>query len=134
LAETSAIRVNKKLEEVKKELRCFTSLHGFSTVLNTSSPFIKVLWVFLFLVIFSGCIQNTIENLNDYYQYTVIPEIKSVNEFPMLLPAVTICISPKSDYLTNLTLDRALVSCLVGGTECGHEYFFIERIRKFYLF
>jgi len=43
----------------------------------------------------------------------------------MLLPAVTICISSMSDYLTNFTLDRALVSCLVGGTECGHEDFFI---------
>jgi len=30
-----------------------------------------------------------------------------------------------SDYSTNLTLDRALVTCLVGGTECGHEDFFI---------
>ncbi len=124
MAETSAIRANKKLEEVKKEPSGFTSFHGFSTVLNTSNLFVKVLWVFFFIVLFSGCIQNTIENLNDYYQYTVITEIKSVNEFPMLLPAVTICISPKSDYLTNLTLDRALVSCLVGGTECGHEDFF----------
>jgi hypothetical protein len=54
-AETSAIRANKKLEEVKKELRSFTSLNGFSTVLNTSNPLLKVLWMFFFLVLFSGC-------------------------------------------------------------------------------
>jgi hypothetical protein len=29
------------------------------------------------------------------------------------------------DDSTNLTIDRALIECLVGGTECGHEDFFI---------
>ncbi len=53
--------VTNKPDEVKKELSGFTSFHGFSTVLKTSNPFVKVLWVFFFLVLFSGCLQNTID-------------------------------------------------------------------------
>ena len=125
-AETSAIRANKKLEEVKKELRGFTSLHGFSTVLNTSNPFIKVLWVFFVLVLLSGCVQNVLENLDDYYQYTVITKIEYVNENPMTLPAFTLCLaSMRSDsFSTNATLEESFVNCTIGGVECEIKDFY----------
>ena len=95
-----------KLDEAKKELIGFTSLHGFSTVLNTSNPFVKGLWVCFFLVLFSGCIQNVYENMSDYYQYTVITKIEYVNEYPMTLPAITLCLASLGSYSfsTNVTL------------------------------
>ncbi len=65
-----------KLDLVKNELKSFTSFYGFSSILNTSNPFLKGLWVVFFLILFSSLIQNSLENLNDYYQYTVITKIE----------------------------------------------------------
>jgi len=121
-----------KLDDVKKELRCVTSLHGYSTVFNTSSPFIKVLWVFFFLVLFSGCIQNALENLDDYYQYTVITKIEYVNENPMTLPAVTLCLASIFSYSTNATLDKALFHCEISGLECEYKDFYSFETRTSY--
>jgi len=129
LSERSALVTN-KLDEVKKEFRGFTSLRGFSTVLNTSNPFVKGLWVFFFLVLFSGCIQNSLENMIDYYQYTVITKIENINENPMKLPAVTLCYANLYPSLsTNATLDESLFNCTVNGIECDHKDFYSFKTR-----
>jgi len=114
-----------KLYEVKKELSGFTSLRGFSAVLSTSNPFVKVLWVFFFLILFSFLMHNILENLNDYYQYTVISKIENVNEYPMTLPAVTICLARLAPYFsTNKTMKEYLSECKVGGTKCDAKDFY----------
>jgi len=89
------------LNKVKKELRGFTSLHGFSTALNTSNSFVKVLWMFFLLILFSFLIQNSLENINDYYQYTAITKIEYVNVKPMTLPAFTLCLFSLKTKFTN---------------------------------
>jgi len=120
---------SKKLQ-VKNELRGITSLHGFSSVLNTSNPFAKVLWVFFFLVLFSGCIQNGLENMTDYYEYTVITKIESVNENPMILPAVTLCLASYPSYTSNATLSETLLECSIGKTKCDYKNFYSFQTRS----
>jgi len=120
-----------KLDQVKNELRGFTSLHGFSTVLNTSNPFFKILWVLFFLVLCSFLLQNVHENLNDYYQYTAITKIENVNENPMKLPAVTFCLASFYPSLsTNATLNESLFSCNIDGTECDYSDFYSFETRS----
>ena len=97
-----------KLVQIKDELKGFTSLHWFSRVLNTSNPFVKGLWMIFFLVLFSFLIQNSLENLNDYYQYTVITKIEYINENPMTLPAFTLCLVSLKANLVNATLGESL--------------------------
>jgi len=123
LSEGSAPAKN-KLDEVKNELRSFTSLHGFSTVLKTSNPFVKGLWVFFFLILFSSLLQNSLENINDYYQYTVITKIENVNEYPMKLPAVTLCLASLQTGTTNATLEGSLFVCRIGGFDCDIRHFY----------
>jgi hypothetical protein len=123
---------NNKLDDAKNELRGFTSLYGFSTVLKTSNPFIKVLWVFLFLILFSSLVQNSIENINDYYQYTVITKIEYVNENPMTLPAVTVCLASSQTGTTNATLEESLFMCRIGKTECDIKDFYSFEARMSY--
>jgi len=104
-----------KLDEIKKELKGFTSLHGFSTVLNTS---------IFFLVLFSSCIQNVFENINDYYEYTVITKIEYVNEYPMALPALTLCLDTFLSSSTNVTLNEFLLNCSIAAVECDIKDFY----------
>jgi len=118
-----------KLAKVKDELRGFTSPHGFSTVLNTSNPFVKGLWVCFFLILFSSLIQNILENLNDYFQYTVITKIEYVNEYPMTLPAFTVCLVSSN---ANFTLNQSLYNCSISGTECDSTDFYSFKTRAGY--
>jgi len=124
--------VTNKLVQVKGELRSFTNLHGFSNVLNTSNPFVKGLWILFFLILFSGCIQNSLENINDYYQYTVITKIEYVNEYPMKLPAVTLCFATLKGNSTNLTLEKTLYNCSISGTQCDSKDFYSFESRASY--
>jgi len=122
-----------KLDEIKKELRGFTSLNGFSAVLNTSNPFVKSLWLFFFLFLFSGCIQNVFENFSDYYEYTVITKIEYVNEYPMTVPAVTLCLDIfRQDLSTTATLNKFLLNCSIGGFECDSNDFYSFETRTSY--
>jgi len=121
-----------KLDEVKKELRGLTSLHGFSNVLNTSNPFVKVLWICFILVLFSGCIQNVLENMSDYYQYTVITKIEYVNEYPMTLPAVTFCLASYPFSSSNESLNESLLNCSIGETKCDINDFYLFETRTGY--
>ncbi len=118
----------------KNELKGFTSLFGFSKFLNTSNPFVKGLWVCFILVLFSGCIQNIFENMSDYYQYTVITKIEYVNDYPMTLPAFTVCffsLSLKSNSII-ATLDKSLYNCSISGTQCDTKDFYSFESRASY--
>jgi len=121
-----------KLDEAKKEIRGFTSLHGFSTVLNTSNPFVKGLRLCFFLILFSGCIQNVYENINSYYQYTVITKIENVNEYPMALPALTLCLAYDKYPSNSTTLNMSLLNCSIGGIECDYTDFYSFESRTIY--
>ncbi len=102
--------------------------------MNTSSPFVKCLRVCFFLILFSGCIQNVYENINSYYQYTVITKIEYVNDYPMTLPALTLCLADFSNpsFSTNLTLNMSLLNCSIGGFECDHTDFYSFDTRSNY--
>ncbi len=69
------------------------------------------MWIFFFLILFGALLQNIIENLTDFFEYTVITSIESVNQFPMTLPAITFCIAPQSVMITNFTIDENTFSC-----------------------
>jgi len=122
------------LDMAKNELKGFTSLFGFSKFLNTSNPFVKGLWVCFILVLFSGCIQNIFENMSDYYQYTVITKIEYVNEYPMELPAITLCLAylGSISISTNATLEESLVGCKISGTVCDIKDFYSFETRTSY--
>jgi len=132
LSERSSLTKNKP-DVVKKELRGFCSLHGFSTVLNTSNPFIKIVWLFFFLILFSFLIQNALENINEYYQYTAITKIEYVNENPMTLPAVTLCLASLQYFSTNATLDKSLYQCEINGIKCDYKEFYSFQTGTSYL-
>ncbi len=68
--------------------------------------------------------------MTDFYQYTVITKIESVNENPMTLPAVTLCLATYPSYTTNATLSEALFECKIGETTCDFKDFYSFRIRS----
>jgi len=76
--------------------------------------------------------QNSLENINDYYQYTVITKIEYVNEYPMTLPAFTLCLASSNANFDNFSLDKSLYNCSLGRTECDTKDFFSFEARSGY--
>jgi len=103
-----------------------------AAVLNTSNPFVKLLWVSFILILISFFLHNVFENINDCYQYTVITTIEYMNEFPMTLPAINICLSSLQSYTTNATLYESLVNCTIDKIECYSKDFYSFEARTSY--
>jgi len=97
--------------------------------MNTSNPRVKLIWICLFIILLSFFLQNVFENINDYYQYTVITNIEYVNEYPMTLPAITLCLTSFLPNSTYLTLDKYLYHCSISGARCGYNDFYSFEIR-----
>jgi len=78
-------------------------------------------------------IQNSLENLKDFYKYTVITKIEYVNENPLRLPAVTLCLDIfRQDFSTTATLNKFLLNCSIGGVECDSNDFYSFETRTSY--
>jgi len=95
--------------KVEKEVKGFTNIRGYSGVLGTSNPLLKLLWILFFLLLFSAFIQNVYENIYDFFQYTVVTEIKTVNEYPMTFPAITLCLVSLPTFSTDLDPVKSLL-------------------------
>jgi len=76
--------------------------------------------------------QNCLENLEDYYQYTVITKIEYVNENPMTLPAFTVCLASSDANFKNFTLDKSLYNCSISRTECDTKEIFSFKTQSGY--
>jgi len=83
-------------------------MREYSAVLGTSNPLLKLLWILFFLLLFSAFIQNVYENIYDFFQYTVVTEIKTVNEFPMAFPAITLCLVSLPSFSSDLDPVKSL--------------------------
>jgi len=87
------------------------------------------MWVFFILVLSGFFIFNTYETIIDYYKHTVITTITSINENPMQLPAVTLCLISMPFFSSNLTLDKFLFECSIADTVCDYKDFRSFEIR-----
>ncbi len=80
---------------------------------------------FFFLVLFSFLLQNALENIDDFNQYTVITKIENAYDYPMKLPAVTLCLAGLYPNLaTNATLAESLFNCTIAGNLCDKNDFY----------
>jgi len=62
----------------------------------------------------------------------VITKIESVNDNPMTLPAVTLCLASFQYLSTNATLDKSLYKCEISGAECDYTDFYSFEARASY--
>jgi len=56
--------------------------------------------------------------MSDYYEYTAITKIEYVNEYPMTLPTLTLCLDSLEYLPTNISLRMSLLTFSIGGVEC----------------
>jgi len=72
--------------------------------------------------------------MSDYFEYTAITKIEYVNEFPMTLPAITLCLASFVSYSfsTNASFGDSLLNCTVSGTVCDIKDFYSFEIRTSY--
>jgi len=88
---------------------------------GTSSFFMKIFRIFSLLILLGFFINNFFENITEYLQYTVITQIELVNEFPMTLPAITLCLSSYSTFSTDIDLigENVMTNCKEGAYKCN---------------
>lgn len=85
---------NNRLSKAKKAWNKFTSsttFHGFPKVASADNLQVKLLWIILISLSFSGGMINIFETVNDFYKYDVITNIERVTAKNPTFPAITIC-------------------------------------------
>jgi hypothetical protein len=99
---------------VCKELGATSSIHAIPNIIRTKYKTIKIIWTIFFLTSFALCSYLVIESVFNYLDYQVITEIRSVNDFPSVLPKVTICNSNffatnySMQFLTRILKDNSI--------------------------
>ena len=90
--ETFADKV-KSFKDIKKELKAFFSINGYSEALGTNSLFKKVFWFIAFIALFASCMYVVDRNVKGFQANDVVTQFKVIDFESMTFPAVTFCIT-----------------------------------------
>ena len=116
----------RSFKDLKKELKAFFSINGYSRALGTNSMFKKVFWFLVFSALFSSCMLVVDRNLKGYQSNDVVTQFKVIEDENMIFPAVTFCIFDFNLYSINWTsknLSSKLINCTFASQPCNESYF-----------
>jgi hypothetical protein len=95
-------------EAIRKRIE-YSTIIGLSCIVLTQSKLVKTIWYLGVLTGAALTIYLIVINVKSYLQFNVVNQVQIVNEFPALLPVVTVCnlnyfTTPFSkDYLQNVS-------------------------------
>ena len=128
LLENTDDRAFKSFKGLKKELRAFFSIRGYSEVLKTRSISKKILWLICMIALFATCMFYTSLNYKGFLEFNVVTQIKQIEVENMTYPAITICLADRSLKLPGVIIPISLRDVLVDCTfeksaNCSFEDF-----------
>ena len=91
---SQTIKSNKNLDGLGKIIREFgmnTSTHGIPGIVRSKSIHNYVFWSICFLTFTGTMIYFVTQSIRAYFQYATQTTVDTVNEWPQIFPAVTIC-------------------------------------------
>ena len=109
----------KSFKDLKREIRGFFSIKGYSTVFGTSSLIKKVFGLLCFVVLFSVCVCYADQNLRGFNENSVFTQIKIKENGTMAFPAVTVCLQERRLVNTTIVTFALNLSSIL--SECFFE-------------
>ena len=82
----------KSFQDLKKELKSFFTINGYSEVLSTNSLVKKVFCVLCLITLASACVYFADQNIRGYKEYNVVTQIKIIENQTITFQAVTMCL------------------------------------------
>ena len=89
---------NKIEKSLKKEIKiaCLdwaqtTTFNGLSNFFSQNTKIIKILWFLFIIVSLILCLNQIVEQLQDFFKYEVKSKISYVIEYPTSFPVVSVC-------------------------------------------
>ncbi len=124
--ETFADKI-KSFKDIKKELRAFFSINGYSEALGTNSLFKKVFWFVTFSALFASCMVLVNSDFKGFQANDVVTQFKVIDDQNMTFPAITFCIigfNFRDLNLTSKNLNSRLINCSFESKPCDESSYF----------
>ena len=96
------------------EFKNLFSLDGYSSIVRSSNPFVKLVWLVMSIVLVTFGLVSVTGNINEFWKRDVVTNIQTVDdEFPVIFPAISLCPFPPTklkDFLLHSTFDNKAIS------------------------
>ena len=110
----------KSFKSLKKELKSFFSIHGYSSILETDSIVKKTICLSCIIAFFATCMYYVCLNIQGFLAYDVVTQIKVKESDVILFPAITICAQDLVDRKTIIPKTIAdLIECQFESSNCS---------------
>lgn len=113
-----------KIELIKNkisELALVSTSHGLPSAFRTERTFLKIFWLFLFVLGCGGGVLFVSKSMIDYFDYPVVTNICDTYETPIQYPQISF-INMKYPKL-NISLEKTLVYCFFNLETCNSSDF-----------
>jgi hypothetical protein len=115
----------KKIKKKTIELILVSTSHGLPNAFRAENKFLKLMWLFLFLICISTGCYTVFSSINDYLQYEVVNKIEINFEMPARFPTITIInLRNPNKYVK---LNEILLWCVFNNQPCNESDFTIQQ-------
>ncbi len=111
----------KQIIEKSIELALSSSFIGLPNIFRTDKIFLRIMWIFLFLISSGATIYTIFKAVDNYLAYDKITNIYVFNQKQAEFPAVTFFILRNSKF--NVSLNQILKRCDFNSIPCGPNSF-----------
>ena len=121
----------KSVKDIKKELRAFFSINGYSEALGTNSLFKKAFSLIAFIALFASCMFYVDDSVRSFQANDVVTQIKMIDDQTMTFPAVTFCVTEYSHNPLNFTskdFSSKIIDCTFDSQTC-HASIYFKHVR-----
>jgi hypothetical protein len=145
--ETDSSNLNQKniISSIRETLEA-SSIHGIPNMTRNSYYWIKLMWLFFFLVSLGSCCWFIADVMAEYQENKVNSKIVVVNENKLIFPVVSICnsnffkgkMSINRKEINIFSINESIIECRFNQIECNvgqdFEYFYDVNFGNCYRF
>jgi len=99
----------------------FLTFEGQTRVSKLKDFIMKTIWLVFVILLTGGLIQNFISTANDYLEYHIITDFRSIHNATLVFPSLTICF--QTENKTAIDVNNYLFFCYFDSIECKSSDF-----------